>query len=333
VGAIFGIAERSSDRFFISQLYAHGGVLHGVYRKRHLGDGEDSFMPGEEGGVFRLGAAAFGIAICAEAGVDFPWMQARQAGASLVFFCSAPGLYGRRTDEAGWRAGLSWWEECGLGDAVRRARAHGLWVAMTGQSGSNVDEDFPGLAALVDPQGAIVSRLPDWQPGTLVVDIPIKVTMEPVREAVRTLIIDDTGRALLVRFQDDFNGLNWWCPPGGGLEPGEDHLDAAKRELAEETGRDDVLLGAFIGGRTHTFCFNGVWMTQRERWIACRAHAFTVPPDRVALLRAENIREIRWWDPSDLVASGVVTAPRQLASLIEETASGIEPDPGRDLGR
>jgi hypothetical protein len=74
-------------------------------------------------------------------------------------------------------------------------------------------------------------------------------------------------------------------------------------------------------------------MTQRERWIACRAHAFTVPPDRVALLRAENIREIRWWDPSDLVASGVVTAPRQLASLIEETASGIEPDPGRDLGR
>ena len=333
VGAVFGIAERSSDRFFITQLYAHGGMLHGSYRKRHLGEGEESFTPGDQAEVFRLGGASFGIAICAEGGVDFPWRQARQAGAPLIFFCSAPGLSGRRTDEAGWRAGLDWWEGCGLRDAVRHARGHGLWVAMTGQAGSNVDEDFPGLAALIDPQGTIVARLADWRPGTLVVDIPISVRVEPVREAVRTLIIDEAGRALLVRFQDDANGLSWWCPPGGGLEPGEDHLQAARRELAEETGRDDVLLGAFIGGRTHTFCFNGVWTTQRERWLACRAPAFDVPPERLVLLRSENIREVRWWDPSDIVASQVLTAPRRLAALIAEAASGAELDPGRDLGQ
>jgi hypothetical protein len=35
-----------------------------------------------------------------------------------------------------------------------------------------VDEDFPGLAALVTPAGNVAARLPDWRPGTLVVDIP-----------------------------------------------------------------------------------------------------------------------------------------------------------------
>ena len=332
VGAIFGIAERASDRFFITQLYAHGGALHGRYRKRHLGEGEEGFTPGERGGVFRLGAASFGIAICGEGGVDLPWEEAHQARAPVVFLCSAAGLHRRKTDEASWRAGVSRWEASGLGDAIRHASTYGLWVATTRGAGWNADEDFPGLAALVDPQGKVVSRLPDWQPGRLVVDIPVSVTVTPVREAVRTLIIDDEGRALLVRFQDVSTGCSWWCPPGGGLEAGEDHLDAAKRELTEETGRDDIHLGPFIGGLTHTFCFNSVWMTQRERWLLCRTATFTVPPDLLAQLRSEHIREMRWWGADELEASGVVTAPRKLSLLIAEMASGAETDPKRDLG-
>jgi predicted amidohydrolase len=42
-----------------------------------------------------------------------------------------------------------------------------------GQSGSTVDEDFPGLAALVDPSGRVVVRLPDWREATLTVEIPL----------------------------------------------------------------------------------------------------------------------------------------------------------------
>ncbi len=90
----------------------------------------------------------------------------------MAFFCAAPGLYGRRTDEASWRAGHTWWEECGLGDAIRQAQRVGLWVAIATQAGSTSDEDFPGLAALVNPAGEVVDRLPDWAPGTLLVDIP-----------------------------------------------------------------------------------------------------------------------------------------------------------------
>lgn len=35
------------------------------------------------------------------------------------------------------------------------------------------DEDFPGLAALVRPDGGVAARLPDWRPGVLTVDIPL----------------------------------------------------------------------------------------------------------------------------------------------------------------
>jgi predicted amidohydrolase len=51
--------------------------------------------------------------------------------------------------------------------------AFGIWIALATQAGSTVDEDFPGLAALVSPDGTVVDRLPDWHEGALIVDIPL----------------------------------------------------------------------------------------------------------------------------------------------------------------
>lgn len=173
VAAVFGIAERTAAGVpRITQVVAADGRLLGVQRKRHLGEGEEAFTAADESEVFDVGAVRFGIAICAESGFDAPFDAAAAAGARLVVFPAAPGLYGRRTDEASWRSGHAWWEGCGLADARRHAARLGLWIALAGQAGSTLDEDFPGLAALVDPDGAVAARLPDWRPGTLVVDIP-----------------------------------------------------------------------------------------------------------------------------------------------------------------
>ena len=60
VAAVFGIAERAGPLFHITQLYGHDGRLGGVYRKRHLGEGEEGYQPGHDTGVFQLGAARFG---------------------------------------------------------------------------------------------------------------------------------------------------------------------------------------------------------------------------------------------------------------------------------
>lgn len=176
VAALFGLAEVTPQGIpYLTQVYARDGVVDGRYRKRHLGEGEEAYAPGTAPALFHLGALPFGVAICAEAGVDYPFDEPAAAGAPIVFLCAAPGLYGRRTTEAEWRLGYEWWESCGLADARRHAKRTGAWVAMATQAGSTYDEDFPGIAALVAPSGAVVSRLPDRRPGTLVVDVPVAV--------------------------------------------------------------------------------------------------------------------------------------------------------------
>ncbi len=56
------------------------------------------------------------------------------------------------------------------------------------------------------------------------------------RPAARVLCLDPAGRVLLLRWRDPAEGAIFWEPPGGGLEPGESPLAAARRELHEETG-------------------------------------------------------------------------------------------------
>jgi predicted amidohydrolase len=102
------------------------GRVAGVQRKRHPGEGEEAFTPAAESVTWEHAGSTFGIVICAEAGYDGPFDAAASARAGLILFPAAPGLHGRRTDEASWREGFTWWEGCALGDARHQARRTGL---------------------------------------------------------------------------------------------------------------------------------------------------------------------------------------------------------------
>jgi 8-oxo-dGTP pyrophosphatase MutT (NUDIX family) len=62
------------------------------------------------------------------------------------------------------------------------------------------------------------------------------------RRAVRIVCLDSADRVLLIDWQDPFSGARIWEPPGGGIESGEDPIDAARRELTEETSLDATLV-------------------------------------------------------------------------------------------
>ena len=63
-----------------------------------------------------------------------------------------------------------------------------------------------------------------------------------IRTAVRGLVIDDDDHVLMVRLV--FPHGAYWVLPGGGIDEGEDVLDALRRELREETGLADPVIGA-----------------------------------------------------------------------------------------
>ena len=137
-----------------------------------------------------------------------------------------------------------------------------------------------------------------------------------IRQAVRALLITPDADVLLVRFE--FPTRTVWALPGGGLDPGETHIQALHRELIEEVGLHDPVVGAHVWDREHIIPIdNGRWDGQRDRYYLVEAASRFEPTPALTWeqLRAESLHELRWWnvDEIDQATSNDVTfAPTQL---------------------
>jgi 8-oxo-dGTP pyrophosphatase MutT (NUDIX family) len=134
-----------------------------------------------------------------------------------------------------------------------------------------------------------------------------------LRHAVRVLLLDEDDRLLLFRGVQPDTGSAFWFPAGGGLEDGEDVVEAAVREVFEETGLSSLDLGPEVWRRRHVFSWRGVEWDQRERWFMARVAHFE--PSRAGLTETEttDLTAWRWWTPAELRAATDEMVPRDLA--------------------
>ncbi|GGQ60548.1 NUDIX hydrolase [Couchioplanes azureus] len=90
------------------------------------------------------------------------------------------------------------------------------------------------------------------------------------RPAARIVCLDADERVLLLHWRDPVDGHEIWEPPGGGLDPGETHWQAARRELAEETGLDPAAVLDRWVEVPRDFVWKGRRFTGPERFFLAR---------------------------------------------------------------
>ncbi len=163
-----------------------------------------------------------------------------------------------------------------------------------------------------------------------------------IRQAVRALLLTPDSEVLLVRFE--FPTRHVWALPGGGLDPGEDHLTALHRELAEETGLTNANVGPHIWTREHVIPFlDGSYDGQRDQIHLVPTERFDpVPAIGWEQMRAERVHEMRWWTVDEIssqsqrVAAGVATAvgfaPVAFIDVLQQLLSRGVPSAPLDTG-
>lgn len=148
-----------------------------------------------------------------------------------------------------------------------------------------------------------------------------------VRRTVRVLLLDERDRVLLFRSAR----REWWQPPGGGVKKREDVRAAAARELFEETGLRDLVLGEEVWRRRLSYESDGVEVDQRERWFVARVGSFEPDTSGLSSREAADLAEWRWWSVDDLRATSVRLVPEDLAARLATLLADGPPAAPLDL--
>ncbi|WP_255354529.1 NUDIX hydrolase [Frigoribacterium sp. Leaf186] len=141
-----------------------------------------------------------------------------------------------------------------------------------------------------------------------------------MRPTSRLLVLDDDDRLLLMKtVAPDTSRFARWITPGGGVDPGETHVEAAVRELHEETGQVVTHVGDVVRVDDFEVPWDDADHTHgHAEFFVVRLPHFEVVDDDWTDDERTDILASRWFTLDELATTDEPVEPADLADLLRQ---------------
>ena len=153
---ILGLIEERRGKILNTAVVIEKGKVIGSYNKVHLN--ETKYTAGKRCPVFRKNNITYGINICNDANYPDSARKLMSKGAQVIFYPLNNLLPIKVADE---------WRTKGIETMIERAKENNCWVISSDVIYRGKEQKSYGCTAIVDPNGKVIKRVPEFKEGLI----------------------------------------------------------------------------------------------------------------------------------------------------------------------